>query len=69
MYLLCVCSLIFNNVNITAYLFPMRTFLDIAFITGPQEKQNKFSSQDMYISVFNKLLKQFGVWELEHSII
>ena len=59
-FIKCVFALqYFYNVNITAYLFPMRTSLDIAFITGPQERQNKFNSQDMYISVFNKLPMQF----------
>lgn len=57
MHLLCVCSLL--SFVQCEYLFPMRATLDIAFITGPQERQNKFSSQNVYSSVFNKLLGQF----------
>ena len=41
-----------------SYSLPARTSLDIAFITDPQEKENKFNSQDMCIIFFNDLPEQ-----------
>lgn len=51
------CDLYFFALWITISIANEDIF-DIVFITDPQEKQNKFNSQDMGIIVFNDLPKQ-----------